>query len=441
MKYFLPDAQDLVDPSFDFTRETRSPDRIRQRDDLYAHEVFSSPPYDGLLLSKGIVEAVGGGAGRYAQAQRLRLLREGGRDFFRLAATPRPRPLELMGDCGAFTYVKEKKPPFTVDEVIEFYEGCGFDYGISVDHIILEHRPDWDEKLAGKDGVPKETRERQELTLELARDFWRAHKTAKLRWKPLGVAQGWSPKSYAKAIRALQKIGYDYIAVGGLVPLKTPDLVSIVQALGDVRKPETKLHLLGVTRIGHIASFESLGVASFDSTSPLRQAFKDDKDNYYTLDRTFTALRVPQVQGNAKLERRIRAGEVDQAVARKAEQKCLRLLAEFDGDKKRKPSAKAVLDALVEYEEIHSPAPARSRAEAYRETLDAAPWRQCACDVCQSLGHHVILFRGAERNRRRGFHNVWVFYRRVQQGLGRDLPATNRARATVPRQAALRFGT
>ncbi|MCX4247534.1 tRNA-guanine transglycosylase DpdA [Paraliomyxa miuraensis] len=435
MKYFLPDAQDLVDPSFDFTRETRSPDRIRQRDDLYAHEVFrGSRAYDGILLSKGIVEAVGGGAGRYAQSQRLRLLREGAKDFFRLGPGPRTHRLQLMGDCGAFTYVKEPAPPFPVDDVIRFYEGCGFDFGISVDHIILDYRPDWDEKLFGKDGVPKEVRARQELTLELARDFLRAHKRGGHRFKPLGVAQGWSPKSYAHSVRALQKIGYDYIAVGGLVPLKTPALVEVVGSIAAARKPKTKLHLLGVTRVEHIGAFESHGVASFDSTSPLRQAFKDDKDNYYTLSRTYTALRVPQVQGNAKLERRIRAGEVDQDRARAAEQKCLRLLADF-GARKPKATVKAVLAALQEYEAIHSPD--RSRAEAYRETLEAAPWRECGCEVCEALGHHVILFRGAERNRRRGFHNVWVFYQRVQRGLGRDLQAINRARRTAsPRQEA-----
>jgi hypothetical protein len=33
MKFFFPDAQDLVDPSFDFERETRSELRIRHRDD------------------------------------------------------------------------------------------------------------------------------------------------------------------------------------------------------------------------------------------------------------------------------------------------------------------------------------------------------------------------------------------------------------------------
>jgi len=311
MKYFLPDAQDLVDPSFDFTRETRSPDRIRQRDDLYAHEVFSTPAYDGVLLSKGIVDSIGGGAGRYAQAQRLRLLREGAKDFFRVTG-PRSTRLHFMGDCGAFTYVAQPKPPFSVDDVLDFYGSCGFDYGISVDHIILDYHPEWDERRFDSDGVPKAVRERQELTLDLARDFLKAHKSAGHRFTPLGVAQGWSPKAYAKSVRALQKIGYKYIAMGGLVPLKTPDLLDVMHAVGEARKPRVKLHLLGVTRIEHIAAFKSFGVASFDSTSPLRQAFKDDKDNYYTADRAYTALRVPQVQGNAKLGKRIRSGEVDQ---------------------------------------------------------------------------------------------------------------------------------
>ncbi|MEX1362167.1 MAG: tRNA-guanine transglycosylase DpdA, partial [Nannocystaceae bacterium] len=338
MKYFLPDAQDLVDPSFDFTRETRSPDRIRQRDDQYAHEVFSTPAYDGVLLSKGIVEAIGGASGRYAQAQRLRLFREGVQRFFRVAAGPRSKRLEFMGDCGAFTYVKEKKPAYTVDEVLDFYDSCGFDYGISVDHIIADHKPEWDEKLFGEDGVPAEIRERHDLTIQLARDFLKQHKSSKLAFTPLGVAQGWSPKSYAKSVRALQKMGYRYIAIGGLVPLKTPDLLDVMQAVSEVRQARIKFHLLGVTRVEHIGAFKSFGVASFDSTSPLRQAFKDDKDNYYTLDRTYTALRVPQVQGNAKLEKRIRAGEVDQGVARKAEQKCLRFLAEFDAGKRKAPS-------------------------------------------------------------------------------------------------------
>jgi hypothetical protein len=57
--------------------------------------------------------------------------------------------------------------------------------------------------------------------------------------------------------------------------------------------------------------------------------------------------------------------------------------------------------------------------EVYRKVLQAQPWLSCPCAICQKVKHHVILFRGAERNRRRGFHNVWVFYKRLQRELGK----------------------
>jgi hypothetical protein len=121
MKFFFADSLDLVDPSFDFRAETRSPHRIRQQDDLYPHELFKTPPYDGLLVSKAIVDGTAGGAsGKYSMAQRQRLLRQGVRNFFRLGNGP----LKTMGDCGAFTYVREEIPPYSVDEVISFYESC-----------------------------------------------------------------------------------------------------------------------------------------------------------------------------------------------------------------------------------------------------------------------------------------------------------------------------
>src|SRR5262245_47941578 len=129
MKFFFPDAQDLVDPSFDFTTEQRSPHRLRHRDDQYAHEVFPEPPYDGMLISRAIVEGQGGESGRYTMAQRQRLLRVGAREFFRIDG----KPLAVMGDCGAFSYVTEPEPPVSVDEVIDFYEACRVDAGASVD--------------------------------------------------------------------------------------------------------------------------------------------------------------------------------------------------------------------------------------------------------------------------------------------------------------------
>src|SRR3954454_20499956 len=126
MRFFFPDSQDQIDPSFDFVTEERSPFRIRQRDDRYAHEILEPIPYSGMLVSKAMVDGVDGGAGRYSAQQRQRLYREGIHEFFRLD-TPERRHIETMGDCGAFTYVREEEPLYSVDEVIDFYEGCGFD--------------------------------------------------------------------------------------------------------------------------------------------------------------------------------------------------------------------------------------------------------------------------------------------------------------------------
>lgn len=412
MKYFLPDSQDLVDPSFDFEREDRSAQRVRQRDDRYAHEVFSTRAYDGLLVSKGIVDGFGGSVGRYTMAQRHRLMRVGAREFLR-ADSPR---LPIMGDCGAFTYVREKLPPYTVDEVLRFYADCEFDLGISVDHIILAYQPKYDQLVGVPDAVPAELRERQQITLQLASEFLKQHRAMGLSFMPMGVAQGWSPQSYANSVKALQDMGYTYIALGGMVPLKSREILSCLSAINEVRSPNTKFHLLGVTRIEHVSWFTRYGVVSFDSTAPLVQAFKDDKDNYYTSDRTYMAIKVPQVEGNPQLQRLISSGKVSQDLARRLEKAALVALRSYDAGEL---SLDQTLDAVMAYDALREPK--KNLREAYREVLQDRPWSRCQCDVCQKLGHQVIIFRGAERNRRRGFHNIWVFYRRLQNEFERPV--------------------
>jgi hypothetical protein len=411
MKYFFPDAQDLVDPSFDFRTEDRSASRLRQRDDLYAHEVFSTRAFDGLLVSKGIVDGFSDTSSRYSLSQRHRLLRVGAPEFFRIADA-KFKPLPIMGDCGAFTYVKEDMPPYSVDEVLSFYTECQFNLGISIDHVILDFKPEWDAPGA-KVTVPAALVHRRELTIELAAEFFKKHRSGKLGFEPMGVAQGWSPKSYAASVKELQAIGYDYIAMGGMVPLKTPEILASLAGVSAVRKPKTRLHLLGVTRTEQVQSFSDYGVYSFDSTSPLRQAFKDDKNNYYTMEGAYTAIRIPQVDGNASLGKLILSGQVKQEAARRLEKACLSTMEEFDAGK---ASVTQTVKVLREYEHLYDPK--KDHTEAYEQTLADSPWRHCRCDICRKLGHHVILFRGAERNRRRGLHNVWMFYRRLQQRLG-----------------------
>ena len=104
MRFYFPDSQDQIDPSFDFETEERSPLRIRQRDDLYAHELLTPSPYRGLLVSKAMIDRYEG-AGRYSAQQRQRFYRVGVREFFRLDSVSGPR-IETMGDCGAFSYIE-----------------------------------------------------------------------------------------------------------------------------------------------------------------------------------------------------------------------------------------------------------------------------------------------------------------------------------------------
>ncbi len=414
MRFFFPDSQDQVDPSFDFKTEQRSIYRVRQRDDRYAHEVIQPPPYDGLLVSKPIVDGLPRASGKYTAAQRNRLYREGARRFFRLANGT--STLRVMGDCGAFTYVREHEPLYTVDEVIDFYDGCQFDVGISPDHVVFGYDAALDEAVPRD--VPEDWRFRQQLTVSLASDFLTAHRKRHCTFEPVAVTHGWSPQSYAAAAQELQGIGYRRIALGGMVPLKTPDILDSLKAVRRVLNSRTELHLLGVTRTAHVQEFARFGVTSFDSTSPFMQAFKDDKDNYYALDRTYVAIRVPQVDGNTKVRSMVTAGAVDQQRARRLERTCLERLRKFDSEL---CSASDVIDAVCSYSALLGDT--KDRSAAYTETLEARPWSSCTCRVCIAIGVEVIIFRGADRNRRRGFHNLAVFARRLSRDLN-AAPAT-----------------
>lgn len=408
MRFFFPDSQDQVDPSFDFRTEQRSIHRVRQRDDRYAHELLDPVPYNGMLVSKPIVDGLPGAAGKYTAAQRNRLYREGAHRFFRL--NNGSSSLQIMGDCGAFTYVREQEPIYTVDEVIDFYDGCGFDIGIAPDHVVFGYDAHLDARAAD---VPEDWLFRQDLTLSLAGDFLRSHSKRGCGFQPVAVAHGWSPQSYASSVDAIQKLGYQRIAMGGMVPLKTPDILNTLKAVATVLRPETELHLLGVTRTAHVQDFAGFGVTSFDSTSPFRQAFKDDKDNYYALDRTYVAIRVPQVDGNTRLRRRITAGEVDQRQARSLEKACLDRIRRFD---RAECELGDVIDVVCSYDQLLGEK--KDRSDKYAETLAERPWQSCHCAVCRKIGVEVILFRGADRNRRRGFHNLAVFADRLSRDLG-----------------------
>ena len=409
MKFYFPDSQDMVSPTYDFLSDEYSPLRVRQRDDLYAHEVLGGAPYDGILVSKAIVDGSVKGSGKYSEAQRQRMYRLGVRKFFRL-----PTEVETLGDCGAFNYASEIDPPYTVPDVVDFYEGCGFEAGVSMDHIILGYN------ASVPDGeADPEWRRRQELSIQLAEEFIAEVDRRGRPFEPFGAAQGWSPASYANSVDQLQQAGFRCIAVGGMVPLKTPDILACLTAIDEVREPGVRLHLLGVTRVECMEEFVELGVTSFDSTTPLRQAFMDDRSNFHTAHNAYTAIRIPQVDGNPALRRAVLAGTVNQQQALQLEGAALMAMRSFDAGSL---GAESTLEVVLEYEALVI-GDKKSYGDRYAEMLEAAPWKSCKCKLCLSHGVEIAIFRGTERNKRRGFHNLTVLADMVHA-----LPSRSRTR-------------
>ena len=435
MDFFFPDSQDQIDPSFDFERESSSPDRVRQRDDRYAHEVISPAPYTGMLLSKALVD--GPGKQVHVRAAASPLPTRGpsllpSRRMRRPAArhTRRLRRLQLRSR-GEAAVLRRGGARLLRGVRLRLR-----DLGRPRDPRL---HPDATDVVRPLREAPQEWTDRQQLTLEYAAEFLRRHRAISARFEPLGVAQGWSPTSYAHAVQVCRRIGYDYIALGGMVPLKTTEIEACLKAIEDVRRPETRLHLLGVTRTELVKNYERYGVASFDSTSPFRQAFKDDRDNYYAPERKYLAIRVMQIDSNNRLKQRVLAGATRSERGARDSSK----LPARRSPHTTETSAPSMtpLEALAAYDAFLGEP---DRQGEYWRTLHDRPWRSCACGICAEVGIQVVIFRGTERNKRRGFHNLFVFNQLLHKELDsrmRELrvPALRLAQGPSARDLLVRY--
>lgn len=418
MKFIFADTMDYVDPKFDFVNDRNGPDRQAYWDDEYPHEHLSVPPYDGMLVSRAAVGGGSLGGGKYSEAQAMAFRRGGARAFLRLNK-PAFQNMPIFGDCGAFAYVREEIPPYTPEDMLNFYEDGEFTHGCSVDHIIFDFHEDEDPARFASHVEKDEARRRYDITQLNAERFLVASHYLKGHFKPLGVVQGWSSGSMAEAARNLCKMGYDYLAIGGTVPLRTPQLKACLQAIRDAIPANVSVHVLGFAKAEDIQDFAPLRITSFDTTSPLRRAFKDARCNYYLRQKGnglnyYTALRIPQATENPKLQRLAKQGKVRQEDLQVLEKRALTVVRAYG---RHENDLEDTLDALLTYddptvlERANKPAlNAQSlQARNYRRTLNERPWEQCSCRVCRELGVEALIFRGSNRNKRRGIHNLGVF--------------------------------
>jgi Queuine tRNA-ribosyltransferase/Family of unknown function (DUF6884) len=408
LSYFIPEWDDLVDRDFDFENDIHSGGSGDWANEVYAHQMYPEPNYDGILISKVIAEK--------SKKKKERINRLGVHRFLRV-----PREFPIMGDCGAFGYINEKAPPYSTDEILDYYSRLGFDFGVSIDHLIVT-------------ATESEKKARYDLTIENAAEFLKKHRKAKLPWTPIGAVQGWDAKSYAAAAKKYVAMGYEYIALGGLVRTPTSDILKLLQQVHEVVPANVKIHLFGLARIASMRSFADLGVRSVDSASLLRRAWMGTGQNYLSMEGKFyTAIRIPEAGKSFRAKRMVSEGRAQRAEVERLEAKCMEAMTRFDTDQIR---IDEVLDVLDEYDQLITPDRPLTR-ELLRETLEARPWRTCSCDICKHDGIQVVIFRGNNRNRRRGFHNTFVFYRLLQQALAGQPVSFRRSGATTKGQLTL----
>lgn len=407
LSYFLPDWDDLLDEQFDFDSDGFSGVSRQERGDKHCCLLMKPKRMcDGILVSLAQHVTSKGPLRRIMGCEAGALAPRNLRNQFGLGEDQ-----SLFGDCGAFSYVNEDRPAISVEQAIALYQLHGFDFGASVDHIPVP--------TVIQDGVKRELSRAERIarvrtTTKNAEGFIDMAKKRNVGFRPVGTIQALDPDGYAKTAQLYHRLGYRHIALGGLVPLSdalVQEIVVRVMTVVTGLKPRPWVHLFGVFRPKLQAKFRELGVDSFDSASYFRKAWLRCDQNYLAPNgKWYAALRVPMT-GDGRTRKRLEGCGLDVGVLRAQEAEVMKLLCRYGRDE---VGVQEVLDAVIEYDErLTRSSDVRSMRAKYERTLTDRPWRTCDCPFCKKVGIHVLIFRGANRNKRRGAHNTLMLYQQV----------------------------
>lgn len=407
--YFLPDWDDMLDVNYDFKNDRFSSKIKAERDEQHCIRVMRPHRMcDGVLVSLAQHLGTKGVLRRFAPTDFESLAPQSIRETFGLSSDQ-----WAFGDCGAFSYVNERTPSVTTEQAVSLYQIYGFDFGASVDHIPVQEITVGERK---RTLYLPEQYERVRLTRENAAKFIELHKQRRCTFTPVGVVQGVTPLGYGRQLLEYAEMGYEHIGVGGLVPRSDAEIVEILTALKKARaelKHKPWIHLFGIFRPKIQTQIRGAGVTSFDSATYFRKAWLRSGQNYLAADgKWYAAIRVP-ITSDPRTIKRLQQSGLSLAELEKLEKNALRALHRYA---ERRQSLDSTLEAIQQYDTILNRSENHDNHDddllgAYRKTLINRPWEKCACPICSSLGIDVVIFRGYNRNKRRGAHNTLMLYR------------------------------
>jgi hypothetical protein len=400
--YFLPDWDDFLDVDFDFRRDKFSAKNRTDRNQAHSIELMRPQRIcDGVLVSLAQHLGTKGMLRRLPPNDPQRLRPQSVREHFGLSADQ-----WAFGDCGAFSYAAQHDPAISVEQAVAIYELYDFDLGASVDHIPLA-------EVVGPDGKrielsAQERARRVRLTKRNAAAFIDLWKSRGCKFTPVGVVQARSPHGYARQINEYLEMGYSHVALGGLVPRSDDEIRKIIVAVNAAVKAsrqEPWLHLLGVYRPNLQETFRNCAVRSFDSATYFRKAWLRSDQNYLGKNgQWYAALRIPPTSDPRTLKRLKESGKRESTIKR-MERDALAAVRRYDTGKLDIDSC---LSTVLAYDNLldRGGANGESLREHYRRTLETKSWQSCGCNVCKAIGVEVVIFRGYNRNKRRGAHNT-----------------------------------
>jgi hypothetical protein len=407
--YFLPDWDDMLDVNYDFKQDCFSSPTKAERGDQHCIRVMRPQRIcDGVLVSLAQHLGSKGVLRRFAPTDVQSLAPQSIRDTFGLSSDQ-----WAFGDCGAFSYVNERTPTITVEQAVSLYQIYGFDFGASVDHIPVTEVTVNDKK---RTLYPNERYERVRITRENAARFLELHKQRRCTFVPVGVIQGVTPVGYGRQLSEYAEMGYEHIGVGGLVPRSDAEIVEILRAIKKARaslRHKPWIHLFGVFRPRIQEEIKEAGITSFDSATYFRKAWLRSGQNYLAADGNwYAAIRVP-ITSDPRTIKRLQQSGLPLDELKRLEKNALRALHRYA---ERRQSLDTTLSAIEQYDSILNRSDKHDNHDddligAYRKTLADRPWEKCSCPICSSLGIDVLIFRGYNRNKRRGAHNTLMLYR------------------------------
>jgi hypothetical protein len=280
------------------------------------------------------------------------------------------------------------------------------------------------------------TREmRRNLTLELAQDFVnKARKRRDLNFVPFGTIQGYSPSTYRDSMRKILKMGYEYIAIGGLPAYSEKEVIEllpIIQEEIDRAGYRPGIHLYGrfpsPSKVGYylqnyVSSFDNN--SSFISAAQSPCAYYDPEflTTWETPSFLCSGAKIPPLKGPLLSRLKRRDPDLHAKVAKKCD-KTFKMFCEFarsgkTGDLKDflrqyKRMNKAINAARLRPISNNQIVKINDRAKA---ALKNKGWERCDCEACEICGPHIVLVRG-QRIPYLFLHNTYVQFARFQQEL------------------------